>query len=92
VLEPYDRKLSRTVLRGVGSRKAPRLPGIKSRTTTIQRNWQKWSGIVGVSRVWTGFPSTVILFKEMNCCICANLNKLAPGGCSFSCVLRGCIK
>lgn len=29
VLEPYDGKLSRTVLRGVGSRKAPLLPGIR---------------------------------------------------------------
>jgi len=28
VLEPYDGKLSRTVLRGEGSRKAPDLPGI----------------------------------------------------------------
>ena len=27
VLEPYDGKLSRTVLKGVGSRKAPCLPG-----------------------------------------------------------------
>ena len=28
VLEPYDGKLSRTVLRGEGSRKAPALPGV----------------------------------------------------------------
>ena len=27
MLEPYDGKLSRTVLRGEGSRKAPALPG-----------------------------------------------------------------
>jgi hypothetical protein len=27
VLEPYDGKLSRPVLRGVGSREVPRLPG-----------------------------------------------------------------
>jgi hypothetical protein len=35
VLEPYDGKLSRTVLRGVGSRKAPRLPGEDSEKVTI---------------------------------------------------------
>ena len=31
MLEPYDGKLSRTVLRGVGSRETPRLPGVKTR-------------------------------------------------------------
>ncbi len=29
VLEPYDGKLSRTVLRGLGGRNAPRLPGVQ---------------------------------------------------------------
>jgi hypothetical protein len=33
VLEPYDGKLSRTVLRGVGSRKAPCLPGMRKKET-----------------------------------------------------------
>jgi hypothetical protein len=31
VLKPCERKLSRTVFRGVGSRKAPLLPGIDKR-------------------------------------------------------------
>jgi hypothetical protein len=30
MLEPYDGKLSRTVLRGEGGRKAPDLPGARS--------------------------------------------------------------
>ncbi len=29
MLEPYDGKLSRTVLRGEGGRKAPDLPGLR---------------------------------------------------------------
>jgi hypothetical protein len=32
VLEPYDGKLSRTVLRGLGGRNAPRLPGASNST------------------------------------------------------------
>ncbi len=38
MLEPYEGKLSRTVLRGVGSRKAPLLPGeekMKKRKKTM---------------------------------------------------------
>jgi len=37
MLEPYDGKLSRTVLRGEGGRKAPDLPGDhKEETWTVQ--------------------------------------------------------
>lgn len=42
VLEPYDEKLSRTVLRGGGSRKTPRLPGVKTGEEVI------FAGVVSI--------------------------------------------